>query len=182
MHSIRTLGALLSLALIGPGAGAAVVERERNFWPVLVERTEPDGSMRSHGAGPLLFWNRNPDGAESGGLRPLWLTMRTADQTTASHHMLYPLFTRRTDEVGREWSLLELIRRREHSPASPAVGGQLNRRDEFDVFPFWFQRRSGNPERDHQALFPVQGTLRGRLGFERVSWTLFPLYVENERR
>jgi hypothetical protein len=182
MHCIRTLGALLSLALVGPGVGAAVVERERNFWPVLVERTERDGSTWAQGAGPLLFSRQTAEGRQSGGLRPFWLTLRGKDTPTASHHLLYPIFTWRTDEIGREWSLMELVRRREHAPASPSAGGQLNRRDEFEVFPIWFQRRSGNPERDHRALFPVYGTLRGRLGFERVSWTLFPLYVENERR
>lgn len=181
MTLVRTLSAVLGLA-IGPSLGAAVVERERNYWPVLVERTENDGAVRAQGAGPLLFFNQTTDGRISGGLRPFWLTLRAKDDTAASHHFVYPLFTQRRDAGGREWSLFELVRRREHAPESPNAGGQLNRRDEFEVFPIWFQRRSGDPERDHQALFPIHGTLRGRLGFERVSWTLFPLYVENERR
>lgn len=182
MHSLRTFSALLGLALFRPAAGAAVAEWERNFWPVLVERTQRDGSLQAQAAGPLLFAHRTAEGQQSGGLRPFWLTSRAAGDTSASHHFLYPLFTQRTDEAGREWSVFELVRRREHAPASPSAAGQLNRRDEFEIFPFWFQRRSGNPERDHQALFPIYGTLRGRLGFERVSWTLFPLYLENERR
>src|ERR1035438_4054266 len=32
------------------------------------------------------------------------------------------------------------------------------------------------------ALFPVYGTMRYRLGYDRLSWVLFPLYAESLRR
>ncbi|HUR56785.1 MAG TPA: hypothetical protein VM029_03690, partial [Opitutaceae bacterium] len=53
---------------------------------------------------------------------------------------------------------------------------------EFEIFPFWFSRQTGDPEMSYRALFPVAGTIKNKLTFERLSWVLFPLYVQNEKR
>ena len=34
----------------------------------------------------------------------------------------------------------------------------------------------------YHALFPIYGTMKYRLGFDRLSWALFPLYVESVKK
>ena len=52
----------------------------------------------------------------------------------------------------------------------------------FDVWPFWFSRRANDPAMSYSALFPIAGTIKYRLGYDRLSWLPFPLYVQTEKR
>jgi hypothetical protein len=55
-------------------------------------------------------------------------------------------------------------------------------RKSFEVFPFYFDYDSYNPDYDYWAIFPIYGELKNRLFHERISWTLFPLYSKWERK
>lgn len=114
--------------------------------------------------------------------RPLW--SQTNDETGAlrSALLLYPLFAWSADEQTYRWNILQLVRsvgrlERAGPPSSPY---ELS--EDFEVWPFWLSRQSGDPDTSYRALFPIAGTVKGRLGFERLSWMLFPLYLENEGR
>ena len=52
----------------------------------------------------------------------------------------------------------------------------------FDVWPLYFSRSTGIPETTYHALLPVGGSMQGRLGYDRLSWVLFPLYVQSEKK
>lgn len=180
--------AALSLAQGAAAAGSdAPVDREFNAWPFVVERpagTAPTAATGSWNAvGPLLFSQPAGGAAAPGtarGLRPFWVELDRTDGSARSRHFLYPLYNWSEDESRIRWSVFELIRRESPKPGVPR--DEFAPQDEFDVFPFWFERRFADASRDYRAFFPLHGTLRDKLWFERASWTLFPFYAENERR
>ncbi len=172
-----------------PGPAAAPSEHERNFSPVYVERRAP-AAANVHGrewtaAGPLLFEksSANAAGDTARGFRPFWVALDDPRGRLRARYVLYPLFSYTlTDAETYKWSLFELIRRTDRLAAAGPARTEFDEHGEFDVFPFWFSRRTPDPADSYRALFPIAGTVKHKLGFERLSWTLFPLYVENEKK
>ncbi len=183
--NLRRVSALLGLAAAAGVARAQPADREANAWPVTVRYGDTARSTTAWtGAGPFLF--RKPaaeaEGGTVSGFRPFWVQQHNAQGEFRAGYFLYPLLSYRVDETTFQWSFFELIRRWGRRGGAPAPVSALEQRDEFEVFPFWFSRTAGDPEMSYRALFPIYGTVKGKLTFERLSWTLFPLYVENERR
>lgn len=189
--NIRPLaGLLLTSLLAGPAQAATpelgIREREQNLWPVIVRQSEPVARRVDDwsAAGPLIF--RRPaatrEGYDASGFRPFWVQLHHQDGDFRSGSFLYPLFTYAVDEHTYKWNVLEFIRRWGRRAGAEAPQSIFDRRSEFEVFPFWFSRESGDPEMNYRALFPIYGTVKNKLGFERLSWIGFPLYVENEKR
>ncbi|MBI5771511.1 MAG: hypothetical protein HZA93_27305 [Verrucomicrobia bacterium] len=180
MNSLRTT-ALLGLLAVASAVRAE--ERERNWWPFYVERTDAAGNIVAlGGAGPLWFARPAAEGATTAGFRPFWVQTADARGDFRSATFLYPLFSYKADDEIASWSVFKLINRTARRPGAAEPGSLLGTQETFDVWPFWFSRTTGEPEQQYRALFPIAGTVRGRLGFERLSWTLFPLYVENEKK
>jgi len=182
MHLSR-LSVMLGLAAAA-AAHAQPAERELNLWPVTVARSDPTTGGKSWtAAGPLLF--RRPatenEGGVDHGLSPFWVQRDSARGELRAASFLYPLFSYAADTTTYQWSIFELVRQSGRRSGAAAPDGPFDRRQETEVFPFWFSRRTGDPERDYRGLFPVSGTIRNKLGVQRLSWTLFPLYVESER-
>lgn len=158
-------------------------ERERNTWALGIERTDAAGSVTSWtAAGPLLFSKSAPDGGTTSGVRPFWVQTKEANGTLRSGLGLYPVFTYRADAETYAWSFFELVKRAGRKDGAPSPKSILENGEAFDVWPFWFSRRADDSADGYRALFPVAGTIKRRLGFEQLSWTLFPFYVENHRR
>jgi hypothetical protein len=171
------------LGLLAAALGVRAEERERNAWPVRVERRETPATAPSwQAAGPLFFSHPAAGGGTTGGFRPFWVQTTDARGDFRSAAFLFPLFSYKADAEFYSWTVFELINRTGRRAGAPAPESLLGTQEKFDVWPFWFSRTSGDPEMQYRALFPIHGTVRGRLGFERLSWTLFPFYVENERR
>ena len=192
MNALR-LTVLLALSL-AEGFGVATLlatragaqEREHNTWPVRVEHFDATGRIEAwEAAGPFVF-KRPAPGTESdimSGFRPFWVQTKGPNGELRSVWSLYPLFTYTEDADTYRWSLFDLIRRTDRKAGAGAPRSPLEPRGgEFDVWPFWFSRQTGDPEMSYRALFPIAGTLKNRLSFERLSWILFPLYVESEKR
>jgi hypothetical protein len=116
------------------------------------------------------------------GLRPFWLQRHNALGDFRAFYFLYPLFSYTVDENTYRWSLFELVRMSDRRTGAGAPQTIFDERGEFEIFPFWFSRVTGDPEMSYRGLFPIHGTIKNKLTFERLSWTLFPLYVENEKR
>lgn len=180
MNLRRLAAASFVLAFAGTGASARTGD-EDNAWPLRVTRTT-DAGHRWEAGGPLAFRYDQPDGTVNRGFRPFWVEQRAAAGGLRRGHLLYPLFSYTSDGTTYRWSLFELLRGWDRHAGAPVPAGTLEARRQLDVFPLWFSRQSGDPAADYQAFFPFRGTLRHRFGFERLSWTLFPLHVENERR
>ena len=157
-------------------------ERERNTRDLGTERTDAAGSVTSWTlAGPLFFSKRASEGGTTSGFRPFWVQTKEVNGSLRSGLGLYPVFTYRSDTDTYAWSFFELVKRAGRKAGAPAPKSMLENGEAFDVWPFWFSRRADDPADSYRALFPFAGTIKRRLGFEQLSWTLFPFYVENHR-
>ncbi|MBL9189112.1 MAG: hypothetical protein JNK23_16635 [Opitutaceae bacterium] len=177
--------AVTALAVAAGPLHAQPVDREDNRWPASVRYMENPGSAPSWaGAGPFVFSQpvNEPAGGTARGLRPFWVQLDNARGELRAGYVLYPLLSYRTDGTSFQWSFFELIRRWGRHAGAPAATSTFEENEEFEVFPFWFSRTTADPERNYRALFPIAGTVKNKLTFERLSWVLFPLYVENDRR
>src|SRR4051812_38118531 len=184
MNYLR-LTALFGLAAAVAAARADVTQHERNAWPVLVNQAGAAGQPASwNAAGPFLFSRPTTDepGRQSG-FRPLWVQTRDARGDFRSALFLYPLFTYRITGDSYKWSVLELINGTGRRADAPAPKSELERTDGgFDVWPFWFSRQTGDPATSYHAFFPVVGTIKHRLVYDRLSWVVWPLYFRSEKR
>lgn len=169
------------LALSGLlAAGLVRAATEENAWPGRVTQLDPAGQPASWQAvGPLFFEKPTADGGKVTGFRPLLTDWRTASGATREIDFLYPVFTFRTDGDVYRWSVLNLINRTHDEAAASRVGAQQFAT--FDVWPLWFSKNTGDPATSYRALLPVAGTIKERLGYDRIEWTLFPLYGRAEK-
>ena len=182
--NVRLVLASLGLAAVVAVRAQPLVEHEHNLWPVSVRYADGLHGETWTGAGPFLF--RHPsadaDGNTARGFRPFWVQLNRPQGDFREGYFLYPLFTYAVDENTYHWNVFELIRSWGRRSTAAAPDRLYDRRGEFEVFPFWFSRNAGEPEMSYRALFPIYGTVKNKLGFEHLSWTLFPLYVRNEKR
>lgn len=184
------LTALAALALAQGAvawAGEAALEgRERNAWPFTVSRqVDSKGNLHAWtAAGPFLFSQpgANAAGHTARGFRPFWVEFDDAQGALRSGYVLYPLFSYNQDDTAYRWSLFELVRRQGRRAGAPGPADTYSQYHALEIFPFWFERDYADPALNYRALFPIYGTIRNKLWLERASWTLFPFYVENERR
>lgn len=177
------LASCLIAGLASAAALAAPAERELNAWPIVVRQHDEAGRVpATTAAGPFVFEQPSARGGTIAGLRPVWLQRHNEQGDFRSAHFLYPLFSYHTDGEVYRWSVFQLIRRWGRRAGAPAPTSEFDQRHEFEVFPFWFSRQAGDPALSYRGLFPVWGTVKNKLGFERLTWRLFPLYVENEKR
>ena len=186
-NALPALSAVMVLGLLAAGepARADMAAREHNMWPFSVRyRDTLNSAEHWTGAGPFLF--RKPaadsEGNTASGFRPFWVRLHDQQGQFRAGYFLYPLFSYTVDENTYKWSVFELVRRWDRRADAGAPTSIFDQRGEFEIFPFWFSRQSGDPELSYRGLFPIHGTVKNKLGFERLSWTLFPLYVENEKR
>lgn len=144
--------------------------------PVFWEDAATGEGIRTQAVGPIYERMLRPEETVRT-IRPFWIDYHThGDYLTEGHsHVLYPLFSQRRFRDGKANSFLYLLRFG-HSGDDGVPG--FRRRE---LFPIYFDYRTDDPETSYRALFPIHGTLRNRLFYDRLSWTLFPLYSEWER-
>ena len=178
MRSVRLI------VLIGLAAAATAFRArayEINGWPAVVIQKDVSGETQSWtGIGPLLYSEPvpGPDAGHASGLRPFYgrLTIGETDRTL----LLYPLFYLRQYPDHYKWSILELINGEGVDSNTTKAGGPLDKH--FDVWPFYFSHETGDPVDSYRALLPIYGNMKYRLGFDRLFWAPFPLYVETVKR
>ncbi len=146
---------------------------ERNVWPFWVGQKAPDGQVEAwQAAGPLLFSKPGAaPGARVSGFRPFYLQHEQGPARRAA--LFYPFFTWEEQPGFSSFSFFHLINARRQ------VGTDGSTTRGFDVWPFYFSKETGDPDGSHRALFPVAGTLKHRLGSDRLTWALFPLYIKS---
>jgi hypothetical protein len=181
MTSLR-LTVWLGVCAAAVGVRADTGEHERNAWPLVVREVDAAGNTQQwSAAGPLAFHQPAENGT-LGGVRPFWVQARDEQGRFRAGYFLYPLFSYRRDENTYQWNLFELIRRTDRRASAGAATSRFEPRGELEIWPFWFSRQTGDPELSYRGLFPVAGTVKNKLGFERASWVLFPLYAQSEKR
>jgi hypothetical protein len=88
--------------------------------------------------------------------------------------ILYPLFFYRRYSDSYKWSILQLVNHDGILDDVTKAGGPTDKH--FDLWPFYFSHETADPIDTYHGLFPIYGTIKYRLGFDRLSWVLFPLY------
>jgi len=167
---LRRLIQLASVSLCLVASGWA----EENVWPLFVIRSgQADTVESAQYVGPLFF-HRSDGVTDVRGFRPLFLTTRTGE--TVERNLFYPLFTYRTQPGYSSFNFFHLI---EHQ--SNAESGTTPN-DRFDIWPVYFSRRAADPEKSYQAFFPIGGTLKNRLGRDKITFVLWPLYLQTEKK
>ncbi|HVU23990.1 MAG TPA: hypothetical protein VHE13_07680 [Opitutus sp.] len=173
---------LLALAALAAACGAPAWAEESNFWPFRVAQTDASGDTVSWtAAGPLLFEQPAGDGATLSGFRPVFATWTGPGGRTFETDVLYPLFVHRTTGDTYRWSVFELINKTGRRDPHEPTGAARQVPETFDVWPFWFSRETGEPATSYHALFPLHGTIKDRFGYDRLDFTLFPLYGRAEK-
>jgi len=174
--SLRQLFAWLGLTA-GLAQAVPAAEQERNAWPVSVTEVNDQGVTQSwQGVGPLLFRQPLDEGRTATGFRPIYVEKRNAAGALTEASFIYPILVYRNDGDAYRWSLLQLVNLSGPHRGAPTQGNY----DGFDIWPFYFSRQTGSPETSYRALFPIAGTVTGRLFNERISWLLFPAYLRTE--
>lgn len=169
--NLRLTSVWLALALI-LGAGGRAWAGEINFWPFWVGQTDETGRVREWQAvGPLIFSRPQVAGADYGGFRPIYLRKSEPAERLTESMVLYPFYLRRESAGVRSWSVFNLIN---HAETDDRDAGQRTR--SFDLWPVYFSRDTGYADTSYRAVFPIHGTIKRRLLFDRLDWTLFPLY------
>ncbi|HVU18074.1 MAG TPA: hypothetical protein VHD32_14195 [Candidatus Didemnitutus sp.] len=195
----------LLVALFAAGLASSLCAGEWNAWPVRVDLNDvagsarpgenPNNSAETHvhtpgsgapgyinnagGAreeqvlGPLYAKHEEKDGESWTAWRPILLESRIG--TKEATYFLYPLFTWRKDSGYTRFSFFDLVNDSRISP-EPGVRGERD----FDVWPFYFSRETGQPDTTYHALFPVAGTIKNRFGKDSLTWWIFPLYFHTE--
>lgn len=169
--------AVLGLALTATGGALGA---EQNGWPVRVAEQDAGGRSGSWtGAGPFLFSQPTSEGGRLSGVRPFYVKRTDPKGELLETDVLYPLFTYRTYHDTFAWSVLQLANRmgsRTGARPAPTAVPQTQ-----DVWPLYFSSETGDPATSYRAVLPFGGTIKERLGYDRISWTLFPLYARTER-
>jgi hypothetical protein len=172
-------------AFLGLAAAAAPFRAqadEVNAWPVYVLREDPLGNTESWSSlGPLLFSGPTPgpDAGHSSGFRPFYVEVVGSESVRTD--VLYPLFFyRRYPDGSFKWSIFELINHEGIPERISRAGGPTDRH--FDVWPVYFSHETGDPIDTYHALLPIYGSIKYRLTFDRLSWVLFPIFVESLKK
>lgn len=145
---------------------------EVNYWPLYVQRTvEGSTATSAEWLGPLLYAQSGP-ATSSFGLRPVFQESQAPGHTQSN--LLFPFFTWQQQGALNSFSFFKLVNSRTDNevPANPDA--------RFDVWPFYFSRQTGKPDESYRAFFPFGGTIKHRLGRDRITFALFPLYAHNE--
>jgi hypothetical protein len=113
---------------------------------------------------------------------PPFYVKRTSrgDGTVVERTILYPLFYSRYYGPNYEWSVFKLINhfgRRDGVAITPATNEQ-----DLDVWPFYFSSEvRDDPSSTYHAVFPIVGTIPHRFFRDRISWVVWPLYLQTEK-
>jgi hypothetical protein len=171
------------IAAAGVAAAAFAVRAkadEHNVWPAYVAHADAEGRVQAwSGLGPFLYSHPVAPAQRSWGFRPFYMKRVAAGGDTAEITVLYPLFYIRNYGPNYEWSIFKLINhfgRRAGESLRPATQEQ-----DFDIWPFYFSSVTPAPETTYHALWPVAGTLQHRFGRDRISFVIWPLYLQTEK-
>jgi len=185
----------LMLGLLVGIAAARARADEANVWPFWVGETADQASAASPvpatdagwdegfdswtWLGPFLFSKPAPEGERLEGFRPFYVERTSASGQAQESTVLYPLFYYRSYGSNYSWSLFKLINRYGSKDGAPPTA--KTEEHTLDIWPFYFSRDTGVPGTSYHAVLPIAGDMLDRFGYDRISWRLFPAYVQTER-
>ena len=124
-------------------------------------------------AGPFYERVETADGGVRSSYRPLLHTRIDTPDGSRLREVLWPVYADRLQNERFNWRFL-IVWGRDADIADPASAWNVW------AFPLWFQGRSKSGE-DYAALFPLGGTVRDFLLYDRYRFVLWPVWGEGER-
>jgi hypothetical protein len=124
--------------------------------------------------GPLYYEHETEDG-RLWAVPPLVSSFRTEDRERGEVFVIPPLFSYRKYGEDWRWQLGQWINR---SHVDSIEDRELKR---FNLFPFFFYQNAPDPKRDYWALFPLYGTLKGRMFRDEVEFVAFPAWLKSRK-
>ena len=128
--------------------------------------------------GPLFYEKHGTENNQTytqRSFRPIITSYQTDDNRTETTELLFPLLTYR--RTGKE-SRVQIGQMIGFSGGDSQTGGDENR---TTLFPFYFARRSGDPERDYTALVPFYGTIKNRMLRDEINFFMLPLFLHSRQ-
>ena len=171
--------------LVLSGLAAALLAHadaaEDNVWPLWVSQKGATGKTESwESIGPLFYQKPGEPGETWSGFRPIYVRATDANHQITKAAVVLPLYIYRADSESYHWNFLLLITGSGRKAGSSQTAHESP--GTFDIWPIWFSRDTGSPETSYRALFPIAGTIKERLGYERLSWVIWPLYFRTESK
>ncbi|MBI3191875.1 MAG: hypothetical protein HYZ36_04345 [Pedosphaera parvula] len=164
----------LGVAMSAPAVSSHAADLSAEFFVHEFSLTLDAGS-RQEILGPLFSFETNGTRLEQ---RWTPVFSRTIDPGTDSEEIdfVYPVLT--YDRFGTQYrlQLLQLL--------SFAGGESQDNVDvrRFSLFPFYFQQRSTDTNRDYTAFIPFYGHLKGRFFRDEVKFVMLPLYAQSRKK
>jgi len=133
-----------------------------------------DSGRRTEALGPF-FYDQHKDSEETWAITPL-LAFDTDPATESEEFdLLYPVLTYERFGMEYRWQLGQLL----------SYSGGRNQNDTSSkrstIFPFYFQQRSTDPNRNYTMLVPFYGHIKDRLFRDDIFIVLFPFYSETRK-
>lgn len=175
MTGVLKCAALLGLWLAATGCATRAPVRagpvDYDWGPFAASWTDVHGNERQRVLGPIYDRTETPEGWEARAYRPVFHGWGHADKEVVRNEILWPLGAYRRRGASAYWRFLLTFRWNwdREDPDS---------RHRTWLFPFVFTGRSIEG-REYFALFPLGGTVREFLFWDRIRFALFPLYVNS---
>lgn len=175
--------AALLAALTASAVTAPAWASEENIWPAWVAQKDDSTQKITswQAVGPIIYKQPSLDQLTASGVRPLYLQRKNDAGIVVESNVLYPFFTYRRYDGYYRWSVFNLINRTGTLGQGPKKQQPVSD-GSFDIWPFYFSRNTGSPDSSYKGLLPIGGQIKNRLGYDRLSWVLFPLYGKTEKR
>lgn len=166
----RTLLPLALCALLGAG----LLPAQENGWPVFAS-WPADAAGRPaefQALGPL--YSEHPlEGDQITAFRPFWVEFQDLNRPDYSRTLvLYPLYSEVRDGTWERWRILGLVEGRRTA---------VDESGTYRLWPLWFHRDTGDPEKDYRCLLPWGGTVKDFFGRDQIDFVAWPVYVRSER-
>lgn len=158
-----------------------VADDEPAFGPLYQEfKLTLNPGERVEGAGPFYYREverADPDNVtRTWAVPPLFSYVRNDDVDYEQFDFLWKLLT--YDRFGAEYRF-QLIQWFSFAGGGTQSDTNVSR---FTLFPIYFQQRSGIPEKNYTAVFPIYGTIKQRFFREEIHFAMFPLYGRTLRK
>jgi hypothetical protein len=129
---------------------------------------------RTEIGGPLFF-NQDDEEYFTWGFPPLFVYSTNKLVDSEEMDFLYPLWT--YDRFGdqKRWQFLQIINHSTGDFQDETVRRKLT------LFPFYFHRKSTDPEQNYTAVWPFYGRLVNRLYYRQIDFAMWPIWVKTQR-
>lgn len=129
------------------------------------------GGKRTTAVGPFYESVEMPDGTSMWALRPFYVKAHSPHEQMTHKYSVWPLAGWSHYQNETKWRVLVAYGRKRHpgAPDSPYF--------RFNIFPFYFQMRDDDGSLS-VAVFPLGGTVRDFILWDRITFVLFPVWAE----